>query len=269
MNLFFYAVGFLIFLLIAHQIVRHNRIIAWLVFLICPFLLLPLAMQENSSYFLWMKVYSVCLGASWLLACRYISWAQTKVALWILWGFFAVNILEGIVEGFLDKNLISNINSISGILLLLTLPLIKETYVDDSKSTRDLFWNIPMMWIIGYSVWNWTFIYTIWPEFGLRHFVILLASLLISVRNNKLWLQSRAFILGIYLLIHFSYDTPLKHLDISITYNFPLAMTAAMAGVILMTIYFIRFTKEHMLIGRFFGQQTKFFYKVGTFFTER
>lgn len=250
MHLFFYAVAFLIVLLTAHQILRRNQAIAWVVFLICPFLLPLLLAEKDFSYFLWMKMYSVCLGTSWLLACRYTAWAQNKTALWILWGIFALNILEAIVEGALDRTILSYVNCISGVLLLFTLPSVKEIRVDTHHSTRDLLWDIPMKWVIGYSIWNWTFIYTTWPEFGLRHLVILLASLLISVRNTQLWIQSRAFILGVYLLIHFSYDSSLKHLDISTNYYAPLAMTTTILGAIWMISYFIqtRFSPSFKII---------------------
>lgn len=244
MKLFFYALGFLIFLLVTHRIVRHNQIIAWMVFLVCPFLLLQLAIHQNSNYFIWIKVYSVCLGAAWLLACRYTSLLQWKKALWMLWAFFALNILEAIIEGILTGNILNYINCIPGILLFFTLPTAKEIHVDTNSPTRDLLWNTPLMWIIGYSIWNWTFLYITWPQFGLRHLIILLASLLISIRNNKLWIQSRAFILGIYLLIHFSYDALFKPLDISVSYNFSLAMTTVIFGTIWMAIYSIQFVSK-------------------------
>jgi len=235
-----YAAGFLIFLLIAHQIVRRYQIIAWIVFLLGPFLLLPLALHQPSSDFVWLKVYSVCLGTCWLLACRYSLLGQKNWALWILWAFFAVNILEAVTEGFLVGNIINYICCIPGILLFLTLPPPKEINVD-TQPIRDLLWNTPMMWIIGYSLWNWTFVYVTWPEFGIRHVAVLLASLLIGFIDNKLWIQSRALILGIYLLIHFSYDAVLKPMDLTNVYNFPLAMSAAIFVTIWMIIYFVRF----------------------------
>ena len=239
MNLFLYAVGFLLFLLITYQIVRRNQTIAWIVFLICPFLLLPFAIHQNSSYFVWIKVYSVCLGASWLLVCRYTSLAQKKWALWLLWCGFALNIVEAVIEAFFSGDYLNYVNALPGILLFFTLPLPKEIQIDTSNDRRDLLWNTPMMWIIGYSIWNWTFLYITWPEFGLRHLVILSASLLVGIGNNKLWIQSRAFVLGIYLLIHFSYDLLLQPLNLPTVYYFPLALTMVGAGLIWMIMYYI------------------------------
>ncbi len=239
MNLLIYAVGFLLFLLITYQMVRRSQVIGWIVFLICPFLLLPFAIQQNSSSFVWIKVYSVCLGASWLLACRYTSLAKNKWALWLLWWGFAFNLIEAVVEALFSGDILNYVNSLAGILLFFTLPLPKEIQIDTSNDRRDLLWNTPMMWIIGYSIWNWTFLYITWPEFGLRHLVILSASLLLSLRNNKLWIQSRAFVLGIYLLIHFSYDSLLQPLNLPTVYYFPLALAMAGASLIWMTIYCI------------------------------
>lgn len=245
MELVLFLTLLLIFLLVCHEILRRHKMFAGLVFLLGPFVLLPLAFQQDNSIFVWLKVYSVSFGSLWLILCCLTELGQKKWAIWLLWAFFALNILEAVLESFKVGGLLNYLNMIPGILLICTLPFPNEISVD-KKPTRDLLWNTSMFWIIGYTLWNWVFLYMNWPAFCLMHIPVLLAPLLVSLVNNKLWIQARAFTLGIYLLIHFSYDAVFKPIHFSGSVNPEIAGVVVGAAVIWMVFYFIYFIKSRV-----------------------
>jgi len=50
-------------------------------------------------------------------------------------------------------------NAIAGILLIATLDKVDSISVT-KDNYKDVIWNkMTLMWIIGYTIWNWTFVY--------------------------------------------------------------------------------------------------------------
>lgn len=169
-------------------------------------MLLPWWIQHaEHSLFGWVKIYSVALAVSWLLALRFTALSEKKWTYYFGFLILVLNILEAVILDVAKGNYINYMNAAAGVLLIITLPGPHSITVDEESPFRDLTWDIPLNWIIGYTIWNIVLVYLQRPQHLGMHAAILGAALLVGIKNNKLWLQARAYTLAIFLMLFFSY----------------------------------------------------------------
>jgi Family of unknown function (DUF5692) len=206
---------FLLFYVSAQELVRRSPLCwTWGLFAFVPVVLTNYWIRVNDfGPFLWIKLYSVmfCIcWATWLRTKTCGSKLQSTISLLLL-----ANVIEATVVDLCEDGLAHSINAVSGMILILTLPpAARRTSVDQQLGYRDLHVNISRHWIVGYTLWNWTFVYLNYPHWSGHHVAVLLAALVIGLIEPKRWLQARACTLGINLLLTAScYDQTLSIFD--------------------------------------------------------
>jgi hypothetical protein len=61
-------------------------------------------------------------------------------------------------------------------------------------------------WIIGYTLWNWVFVYlNLGLQGSILHIAVLGSALLVVFINKNRWLQARAATLGMYFIVFHSW----------------------------------------------------------------
>jgi len=212
-----------IFLLVSNEIFRRSKIMGWLAFLILPILLIPwgIYFDKNYSLFLWLKTYSVPAAACIVLLYRFSQLEHKQWLTYLLWLILALNILEAVVDSFVRGEPFMYLNAVAGIILIISIPKM-NILVDNRDQKRDFLWMMPLGWIIGYTLWNWTFVYLGWTDLSVRHIPILLAPLAFEFIKPGIWFQTRAFTLGIYVILRFTYEPLFQGLSVPNFYN-PLA----------------------------------------------
>ena len=92
------------------------------------------------------------------------------------------------------------INAAAGLLLLVTTPGPKTISVDKEGKWRDFYYDLPFLWVLGYTIWNFTFVSGSYPHMYRMHIAVLLAAVVPAYFDNKLWNQARGFTLGGHFL---------------------------------------------------------------------
>jgi hypothetical protein len=93
------------------------------------------------------------------------------------------------------------LNAIAGLALIATLPRnAGAVQLVDEGRRRELHYDLSPLWIVGYTVWNWTFAYLNYPQFAGHHTAVLGAALLVAAINPQRWLQARAYTLGMHFI---------------------------------------------------------------------
>lgn len=182
---------------------RWHLATLWLVFGGIPVMLTPIWIRQNSlDLFVWVKIYSVLFCACWGGWLRLANlprnhWLQSSIGL-----LLAGNILEALCVDLRSIAVAHYANAGLAIVLLICLPYrSSRPHIDNSSSARDLRCNLPLIWIVGYTVWNWIFVMLNYPAFLGPHTAVLAAALIVACRDPQLWVQARAATLGINLII--------------------------------------------------------------------
>ncbi|TAL50381.1 hypothetical protein EPN81_02935 [Patescibacteria group bacterium] len=171
-----------------------------------------------ADWFPWAKVFSIASGIIVLSLLRTTKLgSNAKLVAWTTYAFLTVNILEATVRDAVVGNMANYLNAVAGFLLIVTLEKLRTVHIDKKESHRDLLWSgMTLPWIVGYTLWNWVFVYL---NFGFQssamHIAVLGAAFLVVFRNKDRWLQARAFTLGMYFILFHS----LPHLVPSLTIN--------------------------------------------------
>mgnify|MGYP000203424118 CR=1 FL=1 len=180
---------------------------------------IPLWFINLTSWFRWAKTISVLLPICFVSFVRYANNGQHKDYMpflkkkWPLWVFYfivALNIAEATMGDFEIGNYF---NAISGVLLIITMPLpTKERWYmakyDGKNNFGELIAEIPLAWCLLYVTWNAAFVYAENTMFFASSLCILVVCelwMLIKKRTD-LWLMARIYTLAIHILIRASYD---------------------------------------------------------------
>lgn len=168
-----------------------------------PVALTPLWILRNSlDPFVWLKIYSVLFCACWGSWMRFAevnekSWLRYTIGL-----LLAGNILEALCVDLSSAGIAHHANAALALALLVCLPYrSSRPYVEKAACARDLRCKLPLTWIVGYTVWNWIFVWLNYPAFLGPHTAILAAALIVACRDPQLWVQARAATLGLNLII--------------------------------------------------------------------
>ena len=173
-----------------------------------------------ADWFPWAKVFSIASGIAVLSIFRTTRLGKNaKLVQWVTYAFLAVNILEAVVRDALSGGIGNYLNAAAGFLLIATLEKLRTVRIDKTGKYKDLYWSgMTLPWIIGYTLWNWTFVYL---NFGFQssvaHIAVLGAALTIGFINKDRWLQARVFTLGMFFVLFHSFP----HLNASPVTDMP------------------------------------------------
>lgn len=209
---------------------RANRWAVWGVFLLMPLVLTPYWIRINElGIFSWFKFYTVFFCVCWGTALRFTglgnrAWARATIP-WLL----AVNITEAVVLDLVGNGTAHALNAAAGLLLIATMPYgMVSTRIDSANCYRDLLYGTSLRWVIGYTFWNWTFVYLNYPSLAGHHTAVLAAGVIVSVKHPGRWSQTRASTLGANLLFTATcYQDMVAWMDTSAWFHEPIGIAAA------------------------------------------
>lgn len=216
--------GFVVVLLIFNELVRRSKLLNVAVFVALPLYLTFFVWPETAKpgthivgmWFFWAKVYSV-LALCILFLILKVSKQPQKLewALLLIPIFLTVNILEAVVREFqvYGVNEIQYgihvmggnwniVNGIAGILNIIAISGWAGIKIDKNQN-NDVVWpDQRWFWIIGYTVWNFAYIYNCISVSAFYTAGALLAAALIANFYAKhAWLQHRVYTLAFLLLL--------------------------------------------------------------------
>lgn len=218
-------------LLLVNELTRRSKKISIAVFCALPILLAigvfygPLGSPTGKTWFAWVKVVSALTGVYGFLLIRFTKLGQRKFAAYFPVSILAINIAEAVYREFevystykvltVDAGGIlvlggtwNILNAIAGILTIVTLTGFVGIRVSNDK-TRDMIWpDMTWMYVIGYTLWNFAYVYNcISTRSMYAGFGILLAALIAEYAFKRgAWLQHRAQILSLYAMFSLSVD---------------------------------------------------------------
>ncbi len=202
---FIFFFGVVLFL--GNELCRHSKLAAYILFLACPILLIPLWMHAGfDGWFRWAKLYSSIAGAALFTLFRFngldrFNWIKVLIAV-----VLAVNIAEAVSQDFSTGHVPNILNAIAGILNIVTISRWMGLRRDES-APHDMLWpGMTIGWIIAYDVWNFAFVYLNFPNTVFFTIAVLLAPTLAAffIKPGS-WLQARAYTLAIYMMYIFSF----------------------------------------------------------------
>lgn len=212
MFVLFQIVALTVLLLLAQEVFRRaNPWATWSVFLLAPLVLMPYWLQINNlGIFPWLKGYSVFFCVCWVTALRFTNlgkkaWARSTIAL-----LLAVNIFEAVAVDLYGHGWAHFLNAAAGLLLIATCVYGPDaTRIDSANSPQDMLYCTSRSWVIGYTIWNWTFVYLNYPFLTGYQTAVLAAALIVAMVAPHRWTQTRASTLGINLLFSATYLGPM------------------------------------------------------------
>lgn len=224
-----------------------------------------LGSPTGNTWFGWVKVVSALIGVYGFLLIRFTSIGNKKFALLFPGAILAINIAEAVYRefevyftyqtltvdpgGILIQGGIWNIfNGIAGILCILTLTGFAGIKVSKDAS-RDMIWpDMTWLYIIGYTIWNFAYVYNCISTRSLyAGFGILTAALLGEwMFKRGAWLQHRAQILSLYAMFslsvdfqNFAYFSVLPTYSENVLFGLSLASLTINIGVFAVMVYTI------------------------------
>lgn len=228
---FLMFVVFVAVLLGVNEATRRSKVLSIAAFCVLPILLAILVgvgilgSPTGRTWFGWVKVVSALFGVYGFMAIRFTGLGKTKFAFYFPVSILSINIAEAVYrefEVFLTYKVQTvdaagivimggpwNIfNAISGIICIVTLTGFIGIKVSNDKS-RDMVWpDMTWLYIIGYTLWNFAYVYNCISTRSMYAGVgILLAALIAEyVFKRGVWLQHRAQILSLYAMFSLSFD---------------------------------------------------------------
>ena len=234
-------------LLLLNEILRRYPKILLFFFGIFPLLTIHIwGPRWGSDWFVHAKLFSVWLASIWKWAIRFTKLSEKTWALMVVQFLLMLNCAEASVKDFQMGNYL---NAAAGFLLVLTVPGPKTISVDKEGKWRDFFYDIPFLWVLGYTIWNFTFVAGSFPHMYRMHIPILLAALIPGYFNNRMWNQARGFTLG----IHFVFQVFLDNTEgtgffkeIGMAEHFPKEyyLYFAMVSLVVCSLHFFIFIKD-------------------------
>jgi len=184
-----------------------------------------LGSPTGKTWFGWVKIVSALIGVYGFMVIRFTKYGNTKFAAYFPVTILSLNIAEAIYREFqvfatyktltIDASGVTilggywNIlNGIAGILTILTLTGFVGITVSKDKY-KDMVWpDMTWLYIWGYTLWNFAYVYNCISKRALYAGFAILASALISeyVFKKGVWLQHRAQILSLYAMFSLSLD---------------------------------------------------------------
>lgn len=210
--------------------------------MLLPIVLTPYWLQINSlGLFPWLKGYSVFLAVCWITVLRFTAlgkqgWARSAIPL-----LLAANIFEAVAVDLYGSGWAHSLNAAAGLLLIATsLYGADSTRIGSASSGGDMLYQTSRPWVIGYTLWNWTFIYLNYPFLAGHQTAVLAAALIVGMCYPNRWAQTRTATLGLSLLFSATYlNRMVSWLDGTSWVNDQLAIVAAGIAFLFMAAHFL------------------------------
>ncbi len=229
---------FAVIALVVMEACRRSSILTWAIFLVAPLVLLPWWIHHAPhSLFGWVKIYSITGAVAWLNVLRYTSLAERGWAYHVGHLFLLVNIVEAVVLGAVSGGVWDLANAGTGVLLMLTCPGSRAIRVIEDSPHRDVAYDIHRIWIVGYTAWNVAFILREHHDHIGMHASILGVALVVGLARPELWVQTRIYTLGTFLVLFFTWKpgfVPLRPADPG---SEPVAVGWAILGLVVMVVH--------------------------------
>ena len=194
--------------LLATELIRRSPFwVSLLVFAVLPVALAAAwpSLGLGPTGFEYVKVFSVAFGSLFISALRFLpGWIGRSGLRWVAFFILFVNILEAMVTETFSS---TYINAAAGGLLLLSQALPRLMQVDEAGPHRDLRYDLGWDWVIGYTLWNFTFVYGTnppgeptgeWAAFALIHLSV---PLFLMAGNAEKYIQYRAYSLTLMMMV--------------------------------------------------------------------
>lgn len=214
-----------------NEATRRSKILSIAVYCLLPVILAILIFNgvlgspTGKTWFGWVKVVSALVGIYGFMLIRFTKIGKSKFAAIFPVAILSINIAEAVLREFevfakfkvmeVDPGGIvvlggvwNILNGIAGILCIATLTGFVGIRVSKDKS-RDMVWpDMTWMYIIGYTLWNFAYVYNcISTRSMYAGFGILLAAVIAEfIFKRGVWLQHRAQILALYAMFSLSFD---------------------------------------------------------------
>ena len=214
-----------------NELTRKSKTLSILAYCVLPVILGGLILANvlgsptGKTWFGWVKVISALAGVYGFMLIRFTKLGKTKFAAFFPVSILALNISEAVYrefEVFQTYKVMATdaggmvvlggtwniLNAIAGILCIVTLTGFVGIRVSKDKS-QDMVWpDMTWMYIIGYTLWNFAYVYNcISTRSMYAGFSILVAALISEfVFKRGVWLQHRAQILALYVMFSLSFD---------------------------------------------------------------
>lgn len=214
-----------------NEVTRKSKKLSILAYCVLPILLGiliftgVLGSPTGKTWFGWVKVVSALIGIYGFMLIRFTKLGKSKFAYFFPVSILSINIAEAVYrefEVFIKFKVMTvdpggvvvlggvwNIfNAVAGILCIITLTGFVGIRVSKDKS-RDMIWpDMTWMYIIGYTLWNFAYVYNcISTRSMYAGFAILLAAVIAEfIFKRGAWLQHRAQILALYAMFSLSFD---------------------------------------------------------------
>ncbi len=228
---FFALLAFIAVFLFLNEISRRSKTVSIIMFCVLPVVLAlgifygPLGSPTGRTWFGWVKVVSALIGVYGFMLIRFTKLGEKKFAAIFPAAILSINIAEAVYREFqvfatyktltVDAGGImvmggtwNILNAIAGILTILTLTGFVGIRVSKDKS-RDMIWpDMTWMYVIGYTLWNYAYVYNCISTRSLyAGFGILIAAVIAEYMFKRgAWLQHRAQILSLYAMFSLSVD---------------------------------------------------------------
>jgi hypothetical protein len=228
---FLALLAFIAAFLFLNEISRRSKTVSVLMFVLLPVLLAmgiffgPLGSPTGKTWFGWVKVVSALIGVYGFLLIRFTKLGTKKFAAVFPAAILSINIAEAVfreLEIFVTYKTLTvdaggivvqggpwNIlNAIAGVFTIITLTGFVGIRVSKDKS-RDMIWpDMTWPYVIGYTLWNYAYVYNCISTRSLyAGFGILTAAVIAEYFFKRgAWLQHRAQILSLYAMFSLSVD---------------------------------------------------------------
>ena len=144
-------------------------------------------------------MFSVC----WVTALRYTPLSRRALALFGMIIILVINITEAVALDLFGGHLDHYYVMIAGILVIMTLPRSRHAIsVGAGNRNCDLHYEgMTRIWIVGYTLWNWAFVYLNYPIVAGQHLAVLASAFVVGMIEPRRWLQARAYTLATYVFV--------------------------------------------------------------------
>lgn len=214
-----------------NEVTRRSKTLSIVAYCILPVVLAGLIFTNvlgsttGKTWFAWVKVISVLVIIYGFMLIRFTKLGQTKFAVIFPPLLLSLNILEAVIREFevfaTFKSMTVEpsgavilggtwniLNGIAGILCIVTITGFVGIRASKDK-TKDMIWpDMTWMYIIGYTLWNFAYVYNcISTRSMYAGLGILIAALIAEFAFKRgAWLQHRAQTLVVYVMFSLSFD---------------------------------------------------------------
>lgn len=249
---------FIAVMLGVNEATRRSKVLSIVVYCVLPVVLAVLVYlgvlgsPTGKTWFGWIKVISALAGVYGFMLIRFTKLGERRFAAIFPVAILSLNIVEAVYREFevfanykiLDVDPSGSavlggawniLNGIAGILCIVTLTGFVGIKVSKDKSI-DMVWpDMIWMYIIGYTLWNFAYVYNCISTRSMYAGVgILLAAIIAEyVFKRGVWLQHRAQILSFYVMCSLTIDYQhSEYFQILPTYSRGGLMTISMISIL-------------------------------------